>query len=289
MALSRTVGKTAGSRGLPRARCLLLALVVLAAPGCGGAADEPDLAQAVRENTLDQRSATVVMTATAEVTGVDAGDRQIVQSGEIDFIADASQLVLEDHPLVSEIRQFGEALYFRVKEIPPALRGLFTAQQTWIGVGFENKSKLFGSGQRGAIELLFNPDPRFALILLSVSSVVEDEPATTAERSRGHERHLVLSADLSGAAEAPEYMRRELARLADLLPTDTLTVDVWIDGASRLRRLEYSVALDQVSDPANPLQGTAQVAMDFLRFGVATDFQRPDPVDTVELDALAGG
>jgi hypothetical protein len=96
-----------------------------------------------------------------------------------------------------------------------------------------------------------------------------------------HYRASVDLARLAAKAGDPG-LRRSVRSLRRATGTDTIPVDVWIDGAKRVRRerLRYQVA-------AAGQQGGVDLTIDFVRFGVPLGVRRPPSATVFDATDLA--
>jgi hypothetical protein len=262
-------------------RSLVLVVVIgatLAACGGGGAGGDAITASAIARDTTAGGSARVAMTSTPSGAG---GHVTSTMNGVTDFRHEAGELTntLSDTATWT-IRWVGGHVYLRSTVAPGSEKPVpsFFESGTWYRMDDTTDDQTSAA----AFTHVFRPDFLLDALRSSARSVramgsdrIRDVPTT----------HLQLVVDNAA-------MERKLGNGATVTteegqdaPPPTQTVDVWVDGRHRLRRVSV-VETETESDTPTEAVST----MDFYDYGVPVDVQPPpanEITDFPNFDRLA--
>ena len=174
-----------------------------------------------------------------------------------------------------ELRQLGSTLYMRM----PALAGAYVPQgKQWLSLDLDAAVDKAGLGGLNPANL--QQDPSQFLTLLRASSVDVQEAGDATVRGADVTRYtakldLRKSVDasldqLELSDEQEAALRRAAEQLADQVGTKTIPVEVFVDAAGRLRRLNM--------DLSTTVQGqrfALEQTVDYYDFGVEVDVDAP--------------
>jgi hypothetical protein len=232
--------------------------------------------------TVGEGTARFTVTVETEDTGSGGdGTQPIEVDGEVDFDAEQRLLTLAGGQGELDVVVDGDVAYLEL----PATEG-----DDWMRIELE---ALFDDdvGMGGPAAIPFQ-DPEDNLRLLQGSAV---HAAEEGEESVGGDdtTRYNLVIDLEAAAEeADDEVQDAVDETVDRTRLDELGMDVWIDDDDLIRRVAYTLDLDQAelserddegSVEADP-QGSVTVTVDYTDFGVEVDIEVPDDADVVDLD-----
>ncbi|MDP9387886.1 MAG: hypothetical protein M3Q48_08135, partial [Actinomycetota bacterium] len=164
----------------------------------------------------------------------------------------------------------------------------------WIKIDLAEIGKLVGV-DIGALAQSQSSDPTQAMALLRGAS--SDVTVVGTENLRGEDTtHYKATLDpRKAAAAAPEQQRKALEQVAEMYQGITIPADVWIDGANRLRKMNYVVDLSKLKLPPEAAtslpDGTMNLTMELFEFGVPVTADPPPAdqvLDLIELIERAG-
>lgn len=263
---------------------LLTALLAVAVAGCGGenAADAPTSEAAVLvvqsgKASADAESAKVSFKADF------TGDMSSM-TGEGVFSQRQGQLTMDLSDLGGTGGALGQAeivfdnLVYYVK-VPEASGLPLPPGKTWF------KLDLAKLGEKQGLDLaqltqLNQSDPSQALDFLAGAS--DDFHEVGSEEVRGEPTtHYAGTIDLDRVAEnAPDDVAEQYRRLAELSPTKTIPLDVWIGSDGLVRRIRFEQA---------PAEGsTVIIEEDLYDYGTTADVAIPSESEVFDLTELLG-
>lgn len=241
--------------------------------------------------TAQEGSARFTITVELEDTDVGEGTQAISADGEEDFDAERRRITLEGPQGDLDLLIDGSTVYLQL----PA-----TEDDDWVRVELDRLVDAdLGFGGPGGLPF---QSPHNNLVLLSdtaTQAAEAGEEDVDGEAATRYEVTLDLGA---AAAEAEETTatRGQLEATVRQLGADELDMVVWIDDDDRIRRIEYSLDLDQVrvdedvetdtpeadvdAEVEADLTGTAIVTVDYFDFGTTVAVDLPDEDEVVDLD-----
>lgn len=268
-----------------RALALLpLALLLVAAPGCGSEALELDPVANAASKTSEAGSSRVAF----ETTMVAAGETMRF-AGEGVFAydevrgamtMDLSSVLPGVGDGTIELRMLGSMMYMRM---PEALAGDLPGGKQWLGFDLGKTLDAAGLGALNPSQLQQDPAQSLRLLMASSTSVKEAGKAVVrgVETTR-YTAMLDLKKSLDTTADElglSEQQRKELRAAADQLKKQAgvakVPIEVFVDADGMLRRLlmkmSFSVEGERVS---------MEILSDYYDFGVEVDVDAP-PADQV--------
>jgi hypothetical protein len=271
-------------------RVLLLLAAVLAVAGCGGGGGSASFDPvASAATTVNAKSAKLVFQTsiagggqTLHMNGVGSAD---FQNREASMTLDVGDLLRgsglpasagETWTIVTQ----GLVMYMHA----PALAQQLPGRKEWLklDVAAVAKSQNVDLGQ---FRQLTQNDPTQMLAYLRATSGKVDEVGT--EDVRGVETtHYRAKVDLDKvAAQAPPSLRKtfraSIKSLKDSLGTNTIPVDVWVDGDNLVRRLSEHLTVAG--------GGKIDFSVDFYDFGTPVSISPPPASETLDLGKVLGG
>lgn len=179
-------------------------------------------------------------------------------------------------------RLLGNDMYI---EVPPSLAGQ-TGGKTWLEGSL---SSLVSSGEAGE----FDPADELALLSARATSVTKVGSATVAGEATTEYSADINLADTSGESATLQAL---LSKLEQVLGSDVLPVQVWIDGAGRLVQLAESLTLKDAPAGASAQAANAFPIKESLTetlsdYGVAVSVTAPPPsqVQPINLPQILQG
>jgi hypothetical protein len=164
----------------------------------------------------------------------------------------------------------GLVLYMRSDALTSSLPG----GKHWIKLDLQALGKKQGVDLGQLQQLGGGTDPTQFLSYLKKAGQVEKVGSETINGVAT--THYRATIDLDKLADS-------VRQLEQLTGQKTLPTDIWIDSQGRARRQAISYSAKQ------PVPTSMQMTIDYEKFGVPVDVQKPDDGDTVDLASLIGG
>jgi hypothetical protein len=242
-------------------------------------------------NTADEGTARFTITVDTEGTGMGDGTQAISAEGEEDFDQQRRRLTFQGPQGDLEMLIDGSTLYFQL----PA-----TEDDDWARVELDQLVDAdIGFGGPGGLPF---QSPHNNLVLLEDTAVRASEAGSETIDGEDTTRYDV-TLDLTAAAEQTEDTTNTRGQLEDTvrqLGAEELEMSVWVDSDERIRRIAYTLDLDQVrvdeeastdtpdadvdaeveADPA----GEVTVTVDYHEFGGTVDVDLPDSDQVIDID-----
>ncbi len=257
--------------------CVLFALLT-ALSGCGGAPGGERLAAA---GPATRAAGTAAFSLSQTYRGGATGDYRLAGDGQIDLAAGSGRVRLTPEGL-GDLAATGafETVYQGGTVYVSA--AVLQAPTPWVRLDGGDGGAGFAQG--------FSADLSRSLAFLAGAGDEVEQVAREEVRGVATTRYR-FTADLEAAAAAAEgdaaaWLREQVAdRGLTRLPGEA-----WLDGEGRLRRLRYSLDLDQ-SPTAGTAAGSAAVetTVEYYDFGLPVDVAPPPPDQVTDLSALGGG
>jgi hypothetical protein len=267
-----------------------VALLSLALAGCGGSSSpkaapvqpKPSGAQVVLDAvqlTAAAKTARIAISASSSSSSSSSFSASV--TGVADFSTGNSQLTFAASGAAGSV--LGGGLVMRsvagvvYMQLPPSLEGVMglPAGAEWMSIPlpkFGAQSPIGGAGQTDPTQMLAS--------LEAVSSNVTTVGTATIRGVATTHYHALL--DLGKAidtAKVPASLRSTLQQmLGKLGGMSSIPVDVWVDGAGRMRRLSETTTL--------PSAGAFTTTMDLYDFGVPVNVQAPPADQVAQLPSL---
>jgi hypothetical protein len=247
------------------------------------------------EATVDEGTARFTVTVETEGTGTDAdGQQPIDVEGEVDFDNDRRLITLSGDQGELDVIIDGSTAYLEL----PATEG-----DDWMRIDLEALfDEEIGVGGPAAIPF---QSPEENLRVLEGSAV---HAAEVGEETVGGEdtTRYELVIDLRAAAEeSTDDVQEAIDATVERTGLDELEMEVWIDDDDLIRRVAYTLDLEQAEvreseeetdatvevDP----EGAVRVVFEYSDFGTDVDIELPDDANVVDLDedavrdAVGGG
>jgi hypothetical protein len=263
---------------------LLLAALPLA---CGGESLSPQAAVAQAATKYEEAgSSRVSMSAT--MTGVPGGPFTFAGEGEFDrerarMTLDMSELAeATGGAFAGELEMILDDLVMYMK-FPEAITEQLPGGKSWVRIDLRQAGKELGIDLEELMQVQ-QSDPSQSLQYLRGAS--DDFEEVGEEEVRGVETtHYRGTIDLHKAVEQlPEDARGSFERAIDLIGTDELPLDVWIDDDGMARRMKY----DQPLPSAGGEEGAMELTMEFFDFGVDVDVEPPPSDEVIDIKELIG-
>jgi hypothetical protein len=266
----------------------LLTLALAALPlACGGESLSPQAAVAQAATKYEEAgSSRVSMSATT--TGVPGGPFTFTAEGEFDrergrMTMDMSELgEATGGAFAGELEMILDDLVMYMK-FPEAITEQLPGGKSWVRIDLREAGKEFGIDLEELMQVQ-QSDPSQSLQYLRGAS--DDFEEVGEEEVRGVETtHYRGTIDLHKAVEQlPENARESFERAIDLIGTDELPLDVWIDGDGMARRMKY----EQPLPSAGGEEGAMELTMEFFDFGVDVDVEPPPSDEVIDIKELIG-
>lgn len=264
----------------------LAAATTLVAAGCGGGSDDPvQVVRAAATRTADADSSRIAMTV--EVEGAQSGT--VTANGAFQFDPPLGTMTMDLSGVpgaagmgTMEAVVDGTVIYMK---FPAAMAAQLPGGKAWVKIDLATAGEQMGVDLAQLMQAS-QSDPTQALQYLEGAS--DDIAEVGDEEVRGvATTHYRGTVELRRAASQYEGAQREALESAiDLLGTDSLPIDVWIDDDGRARKIRYSVDMSQASSGA---VGRTSVTLEMFEFGVDV-VAEPPPADQVfDLSSLSGG
>ena len=170
----------------------------------------------------------------------------------------------------------GLVLYMRSDALVPSLGG-----KHWIKLDLEALGRKQGFDLGQLQQLGGGTDPTQWLTYLKKAGRVEK---VGSEDIQGMPTtHYRATINLDKVADSAGDAASSVRRLEQITGTKTLPTDVWVDDHGRIRRQAIDYSIKQ------PTPMRMQFTIDYKRFGVPVDVNKPDTDDTIDLADLIGG
>jgi hypothetical protein len=265
-------------------------VMLLAVAGCGGSV-APTLNVPTERvmsysagKTKDAGSSKVSFSAV-----VHAGGQELTfgGAGEFDYKARAGKLTLDLTNLLAaagladakfDVVFQGLVVYMR---FPAAIAKTLPGggAKPWIKIDLARVGKLSGI-DLGQLQQL-NQDP--SQILDSLRGAVDVKKIGEDEVRGTKTTHYSATIDLNRvAATAPAGLRPSIEQAIKQTGTATFPVEVWVDGAGRMRRFAETLSVNTGGTAA-----TTEIAMDLYDFGTKVQVQPPPADQTIDLADIA--
>jgi hypothetical protein len=263
---------------------LLLAALPLA---CGGESLSPQAAVAQAATKYEEAgSSRVSMSAT--MTGVPGGPFTFTGEGEFDrergrMTMDMSELgEATGGAFAGELEMILDDLVMYMK-FPEAITEQLPGGKSWVRIDLRKAGKELGIDLEELMQVQ-QSDPSQSLQYLRGAS--DDFEEVGEEEVRGVETtHYRGTIDLHKAVEQlPEDARESFERAIDLIGTNDLPLDVWIDDDGMARRMKY----EQPLPSAGGEEGAMELTMEFFDFGVDVDVEPPPADEVIDIQELIG-
>ena len=266
----------------------LLTLALAALPlACGGESLSPQAAVAQAATKYEEAgSSRVSMSATT--TGVPGGPFTFTAEGEFDrergrMTMDMSELgEATGGAFAGELEMILDDLVMYMK-FPEAITEQLPGGKSWVRIDLREAGKEFGIDLEELLQVQ-QGDPSQSLQYLRGAS--DDFEEVGEEEVRGVETtHYRGTIDLHKAVEQlPQDARESFERAIDLIGTDELPLDVWIDDDGMARRMKY----EQPLPSAGGEKGAMELTMEFFDFGVDVDVEPPPSDEVIDIKELIG-
>lgn len=266
----------------------LFSLALAALPfACGGESLSPQAAVAQAATKYEEAgSSRVSMSAT--ITGVPGGPLTFTGEGEFDqergrITMDMSSLgEATAGALTGEMELIIERFVIYMK-FPPAISEQLPGGNSWMRIDLREAGQELGIDLEELMQVQ-QSDPTQALQYLRGAS--DDFEEVGQEEVRGVETtHYRGTIDLRKAAEQlPEDARESFERATELIGTNKLPFDVWIDGDGMARRMKYEQPLPSGGGET----GTMALTMELFDFGVEVDVEPPPDDEVIDIQELIG-
>jgi hypothetical protein len=280
----------AGTEVLIVRRAILLIAATLAVAGCGGGGGSASFDPVASAATTVKAKSAKLLFATS-ITG--AGRTLHMNGlGTVDFQGQAASMTFDVGDLLRgsglpasageqwTIVTQGLVMYMHAPTLAQQLPG----GKEWLKVDVQALAKSHNV-DLGQFRQLTQNDPTQMLAYLRAISGKVDKIGT--EDVRGVETtHYRAKVDLDKvAAQAPANLRKtfraSIQSLKQGLGTDTIPVDVWVDGDNLVRRLAEHL----------PVAGGGKIdfSVDFYDFGAPVSISPPPASETLDLGQVLGG
>jgi hypothetical protein len=263
---------------------VLLACAVLPfAAGCGDTGDSvknavDPVAQAAT-NTANAGTVQLSMTGSVSASGIEIPLRS---TGAFDLKNKRGHMeVTTSVPGKGDIKieelLDGLVVYMR----SDALTSNLPSGKHWIKLDLQKLGKQAGVDLSQLQQLGGGTDPTQFLTYLKKAGDVQKVGSENIDGTPT--THYRATIDLDKLAASAGKAASSVRQLEQLTGGKTLPTDIWIDAQGRARRqaLDYTVK--------QPTQSRVQFTIDYQKFGVPVDVQKPDDGDTVDLAQALGG
>ena len=258
---------------------------------------EPTPVETVRlsyRTTIEEQTARVASTTRTSSTpaGSTTGDQvpmefTISSDGLVDLGGDRSVATMKMGQIGEmEVRQIGKTSYQR---LTPEMLAEIQGVKPWVKMDVDAFYREQYGASLSEMETGASTDPTGQLeYLKSVGSVKEIGQEEVRGAPTTHYRAIVdlrKEAKLNGDPD----VQKAYEKIREMLGSDKLTMDVWLDGKDRIRRYttDMPLKMDVPVDPTAPKGATekvrAQVSMsqDIFDFGVPVNVSPPPPEKTM--------
>jgi hypothetical protein len=283
--VSFVAAKSGNVNHVRRALALLpLALLLVAAPGCGSEALELDPVAEAAAKTSEAGSSKVELSMSMTM---DDQVFDIAASGAFDFVESRGSLdyrmkVPELGRVSMEMRMVGSRIFMRM---PAELGGELPEGKTWIGI---DVGKALDDEGLGAFDFTSQQDPAEMLrILRSASDDVRESGSATirgvaTKRYVGRmdlHKAIEVGLDEQGLDGAErEKARRTMERLLEQTGSVSVPFEVFLDEDGLVRRVTQDY--DMTIESEKIAMG---IAMDFFDFGVEVDVRSPPEAEVFDV------
>jgi hypothetical protein len=262
---------------------VLLACAVLPlAAGCGAEDSVKNTVDPVAQaatKTADAGSVQLSMTGKVSAAGQEV---PIDATGAFDLKAKRGHMQLTTNvPGKGDVRidelLDGLVIYMRSDALTSSLPG----GKHWIKIDLQALGKKSGIDLGQLQQLGGGTDPTQFLTYLKKAGKVEKVGSEDINGTATTHYHATI--DLDKLADSSGDAGASVRQLEQLTGNKTLPTDIWIDGQGRARRqkIEYSAK--------QPVPTSVSFTIDYEKFGVPVDVNKPDAGDTVDFAALVGG
>jgi hypothetical protein len=275
----------------------LTAVVTLVLTGCG--TQESPVTLLAAAGTQTQEAGTAQFSLTQDFEGGPIDGQSVEATGAIDFAEQRGHLEFDLSSLAPTGTPAAGNTTFRAvfdgttvyMQLP--IPGLPTP---WVVIDASELEGLEGLEQLNS----FSNDPTQTFAFLKGASDDIEEVGTEDVRDAST-THYRMTVNLEQAAEeAPEEAKKFLEQQIEVLGTDELPMDVWLDDEGRVRRQSFQIDLSQLDleaagatpPPGAPseMTGTITTTTEYYDFGSEVVVEIP-PADQVTdlLDVIGGG
>lgn len=236
------------------------------------------------ENTVDEGTAAFTVTVEAGGTGTEAdGQAPIEAEGEVDFDNEMRRIVLVGPQGDLDVIIDGDVAYVEL----PATEG-----DDWMRIDLAD---LFDEdlGMGGPAGIPFQ-DPADNLRLLEASALHAAETGSETIDGTDTTRYELVIDIEAAADEARDDVQDAVSDISDRTGLQELEMEVWVDDDDLIRRVTYSIDLDQATvteteDDADAAveadpEGLVLVTVDYHDFGLTLDIEVPAEEDVIDLD-----
>lgn len=249
-------------------------------PGTAVDTEGAERITAAAQNTVAEGSARFTVTFESAGTPADDGTQPLRIEGESDFESDLRRMVFHGPQGELEMVVDGSVIYLQL----PA-----TEQEQWARLdlaAFAEDGGTFGDSSGLPFQ---DPADNLAILEDAATSVEESGEETIDGEST---TRYDVTVDLTRAAdEADPQVRDDLRAALQESGIDTLDMTVWIDGEDRIRRIAYTVDLDQAEVDEEGVeaegQGEVTVTVEYFDFGATLDIEVPSDDQVVDIDEEA--
>jgi hypothetical protein len=234
--------------------------------------------------TIAEGTARFTVTVETEGTGTGGdGEQPIEAEGEVDFDDEMRLLTIVGPEGNLEVVIDGDTAYLEL----PATEG-----DDWMRIDL---SALFDEdlGMGGPAGIPFQ-DPTNNLRLLGGSALHAQEAGEETIDGTDTTRYELVIDIEDAATEASQEVQDAVEATAERTGLTELAMEVWIDDDDLIRRVAYTLDLDQaevtetdddtdsevVADP----EGSVTVTVEYRDFGATLDIEVPDEDDVIDLD-----
>lgn len=270
-------------------RIVPLVVVCLALVACGGSDDPLALVASTPDKTADAGTARMSLEST--VRGLPgAQDFTTTAEGVVDFEAQRGALTMdmpEGLGFGGEGLSFvydGTVLYVRSAEAFPGV------ETEWISFDLAQLAEDVTGTDIQQFAQAGSNDPANALALLRGAAESVDEVGT--EEVRGERTtHYRATVDLRRATEQAGAVRdpQQFEAFLDQFGTETIPVEVWLDGEGRTRRMRIDQPVPDTPGMSMGPGAGVVVTIELYDFGVDEPIEVPPPEAVTDLTDTFGG
>jgi hypothetical protein len=262
---------------------VLLACAVLPlAAGCGAEDSVKSAVDPVAQAATKTADAgTVQLSMTGEVSA--AGQKvPIDANGAFDLKGKRGRLELTTNvpgkgDVKVEERLDGLVIYMRSDALTSSLPG----GKHWIKIDLQALGKQSGIDLGQLQQLGGGTDPTQFLGYLKTAGKVEKVGSEDIDGTPT--THYTATIDLDKLADSAGDAPSSVRQLEQLTGEKTIPTDVWIDGQGRARRQKIEYSAQQ------PVPASVSFTIDYEKFGVPVDVNKPADADTADFADLVGG
>jgi len=252
-------------------------------------AQKPTPVETVRlayRDTADTGSAKISMTMTGTGLRQDGGSNaptsfEMTADGVVDFGNGDTRMTMLMEPLGEmKVRSVSGTIYQR---LPEQFTSQIPGSRPWMSVDLDAMMReQYGAGMSG-LGAGGRPSDQLEY-LRSVSDSVE---RIGQEQVRGVSTvHYRATMDLRKAAPEDPRTHRAFQEARRRLGTDTIPIEVWLDGENRVRRMEMTAP---VQNPGGEDDGRMEITQEYYDFGVPAKVSPPPAKDTASMEELMSG